>query len=168
MNDLKLQKGDGFVVKTAGWISAPIRWVEKWKSLDSEATYNHAGIIVSETGETFESLERIDHYKLSNYKGCQVLIFRRVEMSNDLYQKGWEGIKTYDGKIYPAWRFVLFLLSIAKWLHFTYPVCSELLFMFECKCGLRVKWAGYSPDNIADEVKISKFYLIKFEGVLYG
>jgi hypothetical protein len=165
MSDFKLQQGDCFVVKTDGWVSAPIRFIEKWQSLDGEATYNHAGIIVSDTGQTFESLEKIDHYKLDDYKGCQILIFRRIEMTQGLFWPAYKSVLKYDGKVYPAWRMPLFILRIAKWFRWTFPVCSELVMMFECGCGLRKKWAGYSPDNIADEVRISKFYQIKFEGV---
>jgi hypothetical protein len=139
--------------------------VEKWKSLDCEAVYNHAGIVTSEQGDTFESLKKIDHYKLSDYRGCQILIFRRIEMTDDLFQKGYDSVKKYDGTVYPFWRMPLFLLGIAKWFKL-YPVCSELVMQFECGCGLRKKWAGYNPDNISDEVHISKFYQIKFEGIL--
>lgn len=164
MIDIKLEKGDCFVVRTDGLISAPIRWIEKAQDLDCEATYNHAGIVVNPNGQTFESLERIDHYSIADYVGSQILVFRHVEMTNELFEQGWNSIKKYEGNIYPAWRFVLFLLRVAKWLHFTYPVCSELVWMFECDCGLRKRWAGYTPDDIADEVHISKYYQIKYEG----
>lgn len=164
--DIKLQRGDCFCVRTDGWVSAPIRWVEKWKSLDCEATYNHAGIIVSDTGETFESLSKIDHYSLHDYAGKKILIFRHIQMTDKLFGKGYQQILKYDGKIYPAWRMPLFILGIAKWFRLTFPVCSELTMLFEVSCGLRKKWAGYSPDNISDEVHISKHYEIKFEGIL--
>lgn len=163
---VKLEKGDCFVVKTDGAVSAPIRLVEKVKDLCGEAVYNHAGIIISEAGDTFESLQRIDHYTIHDYKGSQILIFRHISMTDTLFEKGWAAIAGYDGKMYPWWRMPLFLLGIAKWVHCTYPVCSELLKKFEWGCGIVKHWAGYTPDNIADEVAISRYYTVKYEGVL--
>ena len=163
---IQLQKGDCFVVKTDGVVSGPIREIETLQDLDGqEAVYNHAGIVVDSNGTTFESLGKIDHYKIDDYRGEQILVFRRVEMTDELFNKGWDGIKDLDGKIYPAWRMILFMLRIAKWFTRDFPVCSELVFKFEFSSGLRKAWAGYTPDNIADEVHISKYYNIKYEGI---
>jgi hypothetical protein len=164
---MKLQAGDVFVVQGTANISYLIRMAGRFWATDGECTYTHAGIILDEQGNTFESLNRIDHYKLDQYKGCQILIVRQRAMTALGFQDGWDAIKHLDRVIYPYWRLGIHLLHLARFINRSgIPVCSELVGMFENGAGLRKVYWGLSPDNLADEWKISKYYDIIYEGVL--
>jgi hypothetical protein len=164
---MKLQAGDVFVVRGDTNISYLIRVAGKFWSTDGECTYNHGGIILDDQGNTFESQSRIDHYNIDQRKGNQILIVRHKDMTPTLFANGWEFIKRLDGVIYPWWRLGLHLLRLARFFHRSgIPVCSELVGMFENGAGLRGEYWGLSPDNLADEWKISKYYDIIYEGVL--
>jgi hypothetical protein len=161
-----LQAGDEFVVKGNANISYLIRIAGRFWATDGECTYTHAGIITDEKGNTFESLSRIDHYNLEQYRGCQILIVRHKEMTRNKDFDGWKAIKHLDGKVYPYWRLGLHLLHLARFLNRSgIPVCSELVGMFENGAGLRKIFWGLTPDNLADEWKISKYYDIIYEGI---
>lgn len=163
---MKLQAGDVFVVRGDTSISYLIRVAGKFWSNDGECTYNHAGIIIDGEGNTFESLNRIDHYKLDAYKGNYILIVRHKAMSPIKFSDGWAAIKHLDRVIYPWWRLGLHLVHLARLVHRSgIPVCSELVGMFENGAGLRKVYWGLTPDNLADEWRISKFYSIIFEGI---
>jgi hypothetical protein len=163
---MKLQAGDCFVVRGNTNISYLIRVAGKFWSTDGECTYNHAGIILNEEGNTFESLNRIDHYKLDGYKGKQIMIVRHKGMNNERYTDGWNFIKRLDGVIYPYWRLALHLVHLARLFNRSgIPVCSELVGMFENGADLREVFWGLTPDNLADEWRISKYYDIIYEGV---
>jgi hypothetical protein len=164
---MKLKAGDCFVVRGDTSISYLIRMFGKFWSSDGECTFNHAGIILDSDGNTFESLKRIDHYSLDNYKGKEIMIVRHKKMSKTRFNKGWRAIEHLDGVIYPWWRLFLHLVHLAKYLNRSgIPVCSELVGMFENGAGLRKVFWGLTPDNLADEWRISKHYTIVFEGEL--
>lgn len=158
---IELQPGDGFVVRTKSKIATPIIIMQHLISPDHEAVYNHAGIILNSEGDTFESLGKIDHYNLSQYKGCQILIARQNIMTAEKFMEGYLRVLKYDGLKYPWWRLALFCFGLADDLHsIDRPVCSELYDLFEGGPG----W-GVSPDNLADTWHRGMYHTTKLEGV---
>ena len=163
---IELHAGDVFVVRGNTNISYLIRMFGKFWSSDGECTYNHAGTILDEQGNTFESRNRIDHYNLNQYNGKQIFIVRQKDMTPEKSQVGWGAVKHLDGVLYPWWRLVLHLVHLARFFNRSgIPVCSELVGMFENGAGLREVFWGLTPDNLADEWRISKFYDIIYDGV---
>jgi hypothetical protein len=149
--------GDCFVVNTGSKIASLINWGQKVWSFDHKANMNHAGIIVDSDGGTFESLERIDHYNLDQYIGMPMLIIRYREMTEEKFKIGYEAILKYDGCVYPFWRFFSHLMGFARFIHWSYPVCSELVGLFLNKANLEFNtgW-GTSPDYWCDWWNVNK------------
>lgn len=162
---VKLNKGMVFAVCSdssfARWINA----VQKVKAVDNEAMYNHAGIIVSERGRTFEALSKIKYSDLDGYTGSKILIARYKSMTDDMFDRAWPEIVKLNGTIYPFPRLVLHLVGLAKFVHWKFPVCSELVAKFEFEAGIRKNWWGIMPDNLADEWQMSKHYEIVYDGI---
>lgn len=163
---VELKPGDEFVVRGKTNLSYLIRVAGTFWSTDGECTYNHAGILVNYVGVTFESQRRITYGNLNQYIGCNIMIVRHKDMTKELYDKGFATISDLNGTIYPWWRLGLHLLHLARFFNKSgIPVCSELAGMFEHGCGLRKVFWGLTPDNLADEWRISRYYDIVYEGV---
>lgn len=160
-----ISPGMVFAVNTRSALARTINFFQKVKAVDNAAHYNHAGIITDESGTTFEALWKIQYSNLDAYKGCPVIIVRHVWMSEARFLDAWPEIAKLNGKIYPFPRLFLHAVGLAKFIHWRYPVCSELVAKFEFECGLRKNWWGINPDNLADEWKISKYYDVIFKGV---
>jgi len=80
-----------------------------------------------------------------------------------------ELINKYNGKIYPFWRLPLFAIfpPITKINILGIPVCSELVQKYRVRIGASPNMAnGMTPDNIADEIYLSRNHTIVYEGVL--
>jgi hypothetical protein len=166
---MKLKAGDVFVVRGDTSISYLIRMFGKFWSSDGECSYNHAGIILDSDGTTFESLNKIASYHISQYIGKQILIVRHKKMTKAKYCQGWNAVSHLAGTIYPWWRLFLHAIHLARYLKRSgIPVCSELVGMFENGAGLREVYWGLTPDNLADEWRISKHHSVIFEGVWRG
>lgn len=167
LEKIDLRPGDLCVVKTDSRIAGAINAAQKVLSRDGRAEYNHALIILDKGGNTYESLKRIDHYNLAQYAGCQALIVRHKEMDLDHFGEGYRAVLKYDGKVYPWWRLPMHFLRVAQYVHWSYPVCSELVGMFLNKAGLfnSTGW-GWSPDDLADLWEESKYYDTVFKGEL--
>lgn len=166
--NFEIRPGDYFCVQTSGIISRMILWFQKLKALDHESTYNHAGIIVNSDGTTFESLAKIAHYGLQGYVGHKVIIGRHCKMNVPTFLRGYHVIKKFDGYRYPAWRLLWHAFGLANVIDvIRVPVCSELVIEHARAAGL-VEYDGYgwSPDNLADEMRRSKYFDIVYEGVL--
>ena len=164
---LNLKAGDLCVVKTDSFWARSINAGQRVLSRDGKAEYNHALLIVDGAGQTYESLLRIDHYQLSQYVGCPVWIFRHRSMTRIRFKAGYQDVLKYDGKLYPFWRLPMHFLRLAQYIHWSYPVCSELLGVFLNKAGLFTStgW-GWSPDDLADLWAESKYYETVFKGIL--
>ena len=163
---MKLKAGDCFVVRGDTSLSYLIRVFGNFWSSDGECTFNHAGIILDREGNTFESLNRIGIYNLEIYKGKQILIVRHKKMTSARFLDGFASVNHLNGVIYPWWRLALHLFHLARFFNRSgIPVCSELVGMFENGAGLRKVFWGLTPDNLADEWRISKHYEIVYEGV---
>jgi hypothetical protein len=161
-----LQPGDQFAVRTGGFIADAIIAVEHIYSEDHEACKNHAGIILDEKGNTFEALQKIGMYNLSAYKGCEIIIARHINMTDERFQAGLKAVAKYEGRAYPWWRLGLYLFGFADNLHrIDRPVCSELNGKFEMGASLRQHCWGLTPDNLVDEWRSSTYYQIIYEGV---
>ncbi len=162
-----LKPGDLCVVKTNSAVAGTINAAQRFLSRDGKAEYNHALLIVDGTGQTYESLLRIDHYNLAQYVGCPTWIVRHTGMTGPRFKAGYAGIQKYDGKLYPAWRLPLHFLRLARYIHWSYPVCSELVGLFLNRAGLfsSTGW-GWSPDDLADLWIESKYYDTLFKGIL--
>lgn len=164
---MDLQPGDYFVVSTKSLLARLIIAVETFWSKDGNAQYNHAGIVLDKDGNTFESLRHINHYHISQYRGCRVLIVRYKEMTPERFERGMKECLKYDGMNYPWWRFPLHLLGIARHFHFTFPVCSELVGVHKFHAGVaNCDGWGWTPDDLADNWLINKNVLIIYEGEL--
>lgn len=161
---MNLEPGMVFCVCSDSWLAGAINWCQKVKAVDNESHYNHAGLITDRTGTTFEALSKIGYGKLNRYKGCKVIVAKHKNMTDGLFDQGFAPLKSLDGSLYPAPRLVLHLLGLAKFVHWKYPVCSELVAKFEFECNLRKNWWGINPDNLVDEWRISKYYDVIFEG----
>jgi hypothetical protein len=166
--NITLSKGMVFAVYSGSTLAKAINVCQKVKSTDNESIYNHAGIIVGETGRTFEALYKIGYSDINQYKGCQVLIVKHCLMDEGRFQGVWPEIDKLDGKIYPFPRLFLHLFGLAKFVHWKYPVCSELVGKFEVEAGLRKNWWGLNPDHLADEWRISRYYDTIYEGIWEG
>lgn len=179
---IEIRPGDYFCVRTKSPISMPIIIMEKRFSIDKQAEYNHAGIIVKSDGTTYESLKRIAHYDINFYRGCKILIARHRFMTEEAFEKGYKEVLRWNRKAYPWWRLLLFPVGMARCFHpLGIPVCSELsrehqvhsgvvdaelIAMHLEAAGVKQDGYGWTPDQLADEMRKSKFYDVIFEGVL--
>jgi hypothetical protein len=165
-NKVILKPGDLFVVNTnSSILSRAINIAQKFWSVDNESTYNHAGIIITQSGDTFESLWKVGRYHLSQYDGCKILIVRHNMLTAQGFQNGWDKVKNWEGCLYPVPRLLLHLLHLAKYIRWKYPVCSELAARFLNGAGLKKYWWGITPDNLGDEWRISRYYDILYDDV---
>jgi len=165
---IRLSPGMEFAVSSHSDLAHCINFMQKVKAVDNESTYNHAGIIVDEKGITFEALMKIKYSTLDQYKGRQIIIVCHKEMGPRRFALAWPEIQKLNGKIYPFPRLLLHAVGLAKYVHWKYPVCSELVAKFEFEAGIRKQWWGINPDNLVDEWHISKYYEIVFEGIWEG
>jgi len=176
MSNIILRPGDifcsGNISGKKSFLSSGIRTMEKFWSLDNEATYGHSGIILDASGNTLESLWTIKRQNLfKDYNNGSIIVGRHLSMTPESFNKGYAVVANHEGDFYPSWRLFLFLVMppLAKYLHFTgMPVCSEysskFLHFSDC-CGFESYW-GLNPDCLADRIRKWKDFYIVFEGVL--
>lgn len=146
-------------------LTTGINLSQKFWSTDNNSFYNHAGLLTDDKANTFEALWKLDHYNLNEkYEGRDIYIVERIDLTPEQIAKGLEEIQKLDGSWYPVLRFPLHLLHLAKYIHWKYPVCSELVAKYEYEMGVRKQWWGITPDNLADEWTISKFYRDVYKG----
>lgn len=168
--------GDEFATRNPMALGMAINFVQKAKSVDNESTYSHTGIVTDPCGATIEALWTVKSQNVwEAYKGEKVLVVRNINMTPDVYAAGFEKIRKHLGQWYPAHRFILHLLGVAKWIHWKRIVCSELTAKFEAGCAERIgldrasgflrNYYGINPDNLTDRWRESRYYTIVFEGV---
>lgn len=161
----KLKQGDFAHTHSDEMVGFLINRIQKRKAVDDESKYNHSLLILNGKGDTFEALTKIDHYNLERYKGQNIVIYRYKKMTPELFRKGWDSIKQFDGKGYPYWRLFMHLAGLAKFVHWDRPVCSELVSKFMYACDLRKNWWGVNPDNLDDCMRDHKDYIKVYEGI---
>lgn len=178
-----LRPGDEFATKNPMALGPVINFVQGIKAVDNESTYTHTGIIreVRDQGKTPITVESLWTVKSQNlweaYRGCRVLVVRNINMQPPVYVAGMGKIKEHLGQWYPVPRLLLHFIGLAKWIHWDRVVCSELTAKFECGCaeflgedrtgGFMRNHYGVNPDNLVDRWKISRYFDIVFEGVVY-
>lgn len=168
---MKLEHGDVFAVKTNSFWSKAINAVCRWNSSDGKSKYNHAGLLVSVSGITFESLKVISYHHLNDYIGCELVIARSNADPKAKYNALISVTKQHSGKRYPWWRIPLHIYPpLARKLSFArIPTCSELvaenLYLTESRHG---QFYGATPDMLSDEWHQWRNFEIIFEGVWKG
>jgi len=110
-----LMPGDLFVAECGSLLGRTISGVEKWKDAEGDPQWSHAGIIVSEAGETFEALWTIRNGDMSAYAGLRVMIARYKKMDRQRFRDAYKAVaKAHRNEIYPLWRLPLFFLGLAR------------------------------------------------------
>ena len=167
---IALQPGDVFATRNPQGLGKAICLAESIKSEDGEATYGHTGIIIDSSGTTFEALWTIKRQNLFEaYAGNQVLIARWTGMTLQAFQKGFDAVKVQEGRTYPFYRLLLHLVGLGKIHIENQEVCSEITEHFLIAAGAITlggcNWYGLTPDNLADEWRISKYFDVLWEGM---
>jgi len=173
---IELLPGDEFATKNPMALGKIINIVQTVKAVDNDSDYTHAGLVTAQDGTTLESLWTVKSQNIFlDYAGQRVLIARNVHMSEDVFHAGYDKIREHVGQWYPFHRLVLHAIGMAKFVHWTRIVCSELVAKFEAGCADRLgddnygflrNWYGVNPDNLADRWRDSRHYEVVFEGVL--
>lgn len=169
-----VRKGDVFVVARDSALFRMIRRAEIFLSTDGAATYGHAGIITSDSLDTFEQLKTARYGRLDKYEGMPIFIVRPVHTLEGNLVTAQEKdsaieqvIHNFQGNVYPAWRFFWhFFKPLAKYATTgRHVVCSEMvaryLMYFNAFHG---SYKGINPDDLADRFVTDKYYKKIFEG----
>ena len=160
-----MKPGDIFVVQSPSFVSKAIMAVTEFWSLDGNSQYSHAGIITSESGDTFESRFRIGPGHISAYNGLPMMIGRHRLMSDSRFNRAFSKIKHLGGHRYPVWRIAFHLIPpIARCISTgEFLVCSELAMRFLYESNLVETYKGWNPDNLADMMEHYKLWDITFK-----
>jgi len=155
MNSINLERpyqpGDYFVVHPRGFLAEFIQFIQHLYSKDHESQYTHAGIIIDSDGATFEALGRTKRNHIDHYTGRPIMIVRDKLMTPRDFEISFAEISKMEGWIYPFFRLFLHLFGLARYIHWEFAVCSELVAKFQWTLGWRCRWWGVTPDNLADE-----------------
>lgn len=172
----KFKPLDFFCTQGAGFIGWGIRQVTKNMSPDRECEYNHAGLLPDGSSCTLEALWHVESKNIfTHYEGCNVLIGRYLNLTEENYYKAIKSIQRHIDQPYPKRRLVLHLLNLAHFVHWINAVvCSELVAKALYYAGARGHhYWGTTPDNLADEIhhelnanRDGPKYEIVFEGKL--
>ena len=168
MHTIKLTHGDVFLSKNPMWLGKVINFIQRIWSKDSHSIYSHAGVILDESGRTFESLWTVKSQNLFKaYAGQEVLIARHKDMNPKRVFVALKYIHNiHDKDFYPFYRLFFHLLPPLAKISTGSVVCSELVALFLEKCGLMGWHNGCNPDNLHDMVKFHKGWSVIFEGRL--
>jgi len=165
---IELKQGDVFAVCSDSWLAKSINAVAGWNAADGESEYNHAGIITTANGRTFEALRRLDFYHLDAYRGRKIIIARPEASQAAKHTALLKVTHLHRGQIYPAWRIPLHIyppLARKISLDGKYLVCSELVAKYAWMAGVRnPPYTGATPDMLVDEWCNWKNFNIIFEG----
>jgi len=163
---IKINPGDIFLTKNPMWLGKAINAMQRVWSKDSRSMYSHAGILINDTGRTYESLWTVKSQPLFKaYAGKEILIARHQDMIPGLFMKSFAHIKKcHDGSFYPFYRLIFHLIPPLAKLSLGNVVCSELVALFLQQAGIMDYHNGATPDNIHDMVKKHRGWEIVFEG----
>jgi hypothetical protein len=174
MNNSHIKPGNIFCTENPMWLGRSISAIQKFWSVDNEATYSHAGIIETSGGETFESLWTIKRSHINKYLGKRILIGESNIPIQTQLDALYKVVKDHQGQWYPFWRLGFHLLPpLAKYISSgKFPVCSELVVKKEIQSGVKIwgkRWQGKNPDHVADAIRKWKgVYTVVYEGVWDG
>ena len=167
LESLKLEKGDIFLTKNPMMLGKIINFVQKLWSQDNSSMYSHAGVIISENGDTFEALLTIKASKLEEYKGKEILISRYNKINTKKFRNGMNSILENKGDIYPFHRLFLMIVPALGKINLTgQTVCSEIVGKFLNACGVDINWKGLTPDGLHDFIKNHRDFDIIYKGKL--
>lgn len=136
--------------------------------------YSHAGLIIDETGTTFESYWTVTrHNMFDRYTGHDILIARYNQINDIKFDHGFECIAKHEGEFYPIQRLLFYAFGVAKMVHWKKYVCSELVarYLHEvCKWDLIFdfeEYFGMTPDNVMDVIRSQpRYFDVVYEGTL--
>ncbi|MHA1231967.1 MAG: hypothetical protein ACTSPQ_15110 [Candidatus Helarchaeota archaeon] len=158
MPKVKMKTGDVFFVRKSGIVHSIIDLVQSFYSKDKCSYTNHAGIIISNSGITFETskwktgFNSIHRYFETN---TPIIIFRHYEeLTNKYFISGYDKISYNKGLIFPYWRWLLHLFGIQRLVHGESMECSVMTAAFIKGCGVPLKrfsW-DYNVDMLYDEL----------------
>jgi hypothetical protein len=145
-------------------------------SPDRESEYTHAGIIISDKYQTFESLWRVESkHLLEEYNGKKVLIAEPIGVTEKQIDKSiYKVIQKHNKQVYPFHRLFLHVFNLAQFIHWKRLVCSELVAKYLFYLDIRHhRYFGTTPDMLCDEIRwglnkerTGPKYNIIFEGIL--
>lgn len=177
-----LHKGDIFCTENAqGFVGKIINFFQRNYNRDGKSKYTHAGVVIDESGATFEALPNGYHRQniFEVYKGKNIVIFRSKYMTDEKFSKGWDSIKDLEGKWYPWHRLPLFIFPPLSGFNLVNkPVCSEtdrkLLFHagIPQNTELMAKMIphvgkrgiyGVDPDDLVDLCRANEDYVLVYE-----
>lgn len=175
---IPLQLGDVVCCEgSMGFVSAAIRWVERVRSKDNEATYGHSFLVMADSGSILDPVWTVRGDHISQYRGQKVIVARpmtnlhKQPISPALKQIAVDAMwRDRQGKWYPVHRLVLHLLSdvLAKYASTgKMLVCSETVAKYLAVISARGEvYAGITPDDLADEWRRWKNFDVIYEGLL--
>lgn len=165
----KLRPGDLFCSSLGQVLGFLINVVQQHRSSDNEATFSHAGIVETSEGGIIEACWHVERSNLfEKYTSGDLLVARYVEMDSTHFQAGMDKIRKHLGQLYPVHRFLLYLLGVAKYIHWDRIVCSELVSKFLVGAGARHNWYGVMPDDLADEFRNYRIYEVIYDSTCGG
>jgi len=167
---IELLPGDVFCVQTQSALAKGIRAVQAFWAHDSNAIYNHSGVILDHIGTTFEALTSYRKQDLfTAYSGRRVIIARPDISQFTIKPELTRLQQRYSKKrFYPYWRLPMHAFPpLAKISLYDWDVCSELTAWFLYQIGARpIRWPGTNPDTLADEFIHWRIYKLIHEGFL--
>ena len=164
---VKLLPGDLFGTSNPMALGKAINAAQWLWSKDGQSTYSHSGIVLDESGRTFEALWTIKTAHLDEYTGSKIIIARCNAVSEQKREAVLKAlIAEHSGQWYPFWRLFLHIIPpLAKLSVTKRPVCSELVAKYLFRLGQRHgQWAGTNPDTLVDEWTRWRGFEILFEG----
>ena len=168
-----VKEGDIFLTYNSKFLAKGIKYIQEWHAKDGEALYSHAGIILDELGNTFESKARVcSCCFFEEYAGVRVAIYRPTKWDRTrkrrLHAAILKIINKHDGDLYPVRRLLFHAIGLAKHIHWRNQlVCSELVAKYLYYAELRHgKYYGTTPDDLHDELRNHRYFELVYEGKL--
>lgn len=165
-----LKQGDVFASANPQGLGKAICLAQQLQSPDGKAEYSHTGIIIDDSGTTFEALWTVKRQNLFDaYKGDKILVARWRGMTPEAFKAGFASVADQEGRIYPFHRLLFHALGLAGFVHILgRKVCSEITDCFQYHAGVTTlrgeNYYGVTPDELVDEWRISKYFDIVYEG----
>ena len=153
MIDIELQPGDIFLTRSSNIVSKAINVIQGWWSLDGKSEYTHCGIIIDDTGKTFEAkFSGVNYASLDDIKDQPLLIARHQFMEMPfVFVKAFDRLRYHTGMMYPFHRLFLHIIPpLAKIFAKKQAVCSELVGQLLYHAEFLHYWKGINPDDLHD------------------
>jgi hypothetical protein len=160
--------GDVFLVEANPLMSPVTNFFQRWWSKDDTSVFGHSGIIIDDKGSTFEARWKVESNSLfKKYGGKNILIVRIAKFDPYRFLDAMSSLEPHRGEWFPFMRMVLHALRIAKFIHWSKLVCSELVAKYLFYMGTRHHhYFGANVDDLEEELRNWKDYSIVFDGIL--